>query len=271
MRETAQRPRPGLRIAGRGSRWSATRCGGSPSSMPPWSATTRELRRRPGSPGPGRARADGGDARRVAVRAEPDGLPRRRCRLHRAAGRRRRIGRRRGYRMDVEAASRAGARPAAAARAGMGAGTVPGLSRLAGRSHDRGGVRAGRAFLALASAAARPGRSRSCRAGAVNGAAGTLTVPPGPGPSLHQPFGNPQVVRDLADPVAAGEPLSCLQPQQLTPPLPGRGLPARCAYRIPASPHTPAASRRHDLSSTSSFLVKSWSAVVMAVARTEGA
>jgi hypothetical protein len=36
---------------------------------------------------------------------------------------------------------------------------------------------------------------------------------------------------------------------------------------MPASPHTPAASRRHDLSSTSSFLVKSWSAVVMAVAR----
>ncbi len=192
MRETAQRPRPGLRIAGRGSRWSATRCGGSPSSMPPWSATTRELRRRPGSPGPGRARADGGDARRVAVRAEPDGLPRRRCRLHRAAGRRRRIGRRRGYRMDVEAASRAGARPAAAARAGMGAGTVPGLSRLAGRSHDRGGVRAGRAFLALASAAARPGRSRSCRAGAVNGAQ------PGPLPS-RQARGhrstNPSVTR----------------------------------------------------------------------------
>jgi hypothetical protein len=31
-------------------------------------------------------------------------------------------------------------------------------------------------------------------------------------------------VRDLADPVAAGEPLSCLQPQQLTPPPLGRDV-----------------------------------------------
>jgi hypothetical protein len=40
-------------------------------------------------------------------------------------------------------------------------------------------------------------------------------------------------VRDLADPAAAGEPLSGLQPQQLTPPLPGKDVPARRASRTP--------------------------------------
>jgi hypothetical protein len=38
-------------------------------------------------------------------------------------------------------------------------------------------------------------------------------------------------VRDLADPVAAGEPLSYLQPQQLTPPPLGRDVHA--PLRIP--------------------------------------
>ena len=58
-------------------------------------------------------------------------------------------------------------------------------------------------------------------------------VPPGPVPSLYRPFGDPQIVRDLADPVAAVEPLSCLQPQQLTPPATRQGC-TRSAYRIPS-------------------------------------
>ena len=56
-------------------------------------------------------------------------------------------------------------------------------------------------------------------------------VPPGRCHRYYEPSGDPRVVRDLADPVAAGEPLSCLQPQQLTPLLIGRGVPA--ALRIP--------------------------------------
>ena len=56
-------------------------------------------------------------------------------------------------------------------------------------------------------------------------------VPPGPVPPPHRPFGDPQVPRDLADPVAAGEPPGGFQPQALTPLLLGGGIPA--SLRIP--------------------------------------
>ena len=65
-------------------------------------------------------------------------------------------------------------------------------------------------------------------------------------PSLYRPFGDPHAVRDLADPVAAGQPLSYLQPQQLTPPLPSRRR-TRPAAHTACTGHTPAARRRHDL------------------------
>src|SRR4029077_15201244 len=45
-------------------------------------------------------------------------------------------------------------------------------------------------------------------------------------PPPHRPFRDPQVVRDLANRVAAGEALSSLQPQPLTPLLLGGGVPA---------------------------------------------
>ena len=50
--------------------------------------------------------------------------------------------------------------------------------------------------------------------------------PPGPPPPPHRTLGDPQLLCDLADPVATGEPLSCLQPQPLTPLLLGGRVPA---------------------------------------------
>src|SRR5439155_2028224 len=40
-------------------------------------------------------------------------------------------------------------------------------------------------------------------------------IPPGPVPAPHRALGDPQVVRDLADLVAAGEPSGRLHPQPL--------------------------------------------------------
>ncbi len=51
-------------------------------------------------------------------------------------------------------------------------------------------------------------------------------VPPGPPPPAYRPFGDPQVPGDLAGRVAAGEPLSCPQPQPPAPLLLGRCIPA---------------------------------------------
>ncbi len=59
-------------------------------------------------------------------------------------------------------------------------------------------------------------------------------VPPGPPPPAYRPFGDPQVPGDLAGRVAAGESLSCLQPQPLAPLLLGRCVPA--ALRISHAP-----------------------------------
>src|SRR5437763_1599273 len=59
-------------------------------------------------------------------------------------------------------------------------------------------------------------------------------LPPGLMPPPHRPLGDPQVMRDLADRVAPGEPLSCLQPQPLTPLLLGGRVPA--PLRIPHAP-----------------------------------
>jgi len=56
-------------------------------------------------------------------------------------------------------------------------------------------------------------------------------VAPGLVPPPHRPGHNPQVVRDLINPVAAGEPLSRPQPQPLTPLLLGGRVPA--PLRIP--------------------------------------
>ena len=56
-------------------------------------------------------------------------------------------------------------------------------------------------------------------------------VPPGPVPPPHRPWRDPQVMRDLINPVAAGEPPGGLQPQPLTPLLLGGGIPA--TLRIP--------------------------------------
>jgi len=50
--------------------------------------------------------------------------------------------------------------------------------------------------------------------------------PSTPGP---RPFGDPQVVRDLLDHIAAGEPFGCLKPYLLAPLLLGG--------RVPAPPH----------------------------------
>jgi integrase len=76
-------------------------------------------------------------------------------------------------------------------------------------------------------------------------------VLPGPAPPPHRPFSDPQVIRDLADRVAAGEPPGSLQPQPLTPLLLGGRIPA--PLRIP---HTPVIRPRPPdvttLSSTSS-------------------
>ena len=57
-------------------------------------------------------------------------------------------------------------------------------------------------------------------------------VLPGPAPPPHRPFRDPQVMRDLADRVAAGEPPGGLQPQPLPPLLLAGVYPPRCAYRI---------------------------------------
>src|SRR5262249_1282833 len=62
----------------------------------------------------------------------------------------------------------------------------------------------------------------------------SAAVPPGPMPSSHRPFGDPQVVRDLIDPVAPGEPFGCMQPQPLAPLLLSRRVPA--TLRIPHIP-----------------------------------
>ncbi len=59
-------------------------------------------------------------------------------------------------------------------------------------------------------------------------------VPPGPPPPAYRPFGDPQVPGDLTGRVAAGEPLSCPQPQPLAPLLLGGGVPA--PLRIPHAP-----------------------------------
>jgi hypothetical protein len=57
---------------------------------------------------------------------------------------------------------------------------------------------------------------------------------PGFTPSPHRPFGDPQVMRDLADPLAASEPPGRFQPQSLPPLLLGRHVPA--PLRIPHAP-----------------------------------
>ena len=81
----------------------------------------------------------------------------------------------------------------------------------------------------------------------------SAAVLPGPVPPPHRTFRDPQVMRDLADRVAAGEPPGGLQPQPLTPLLLGGRVPA--PLRIPhASVIRP---RPHDvttLSSTSSLV-----------------
>jgi hypothetical protein len=59
-------------------------------------------------------------------------------------------------------------------------------------------------------------------------------VLPGPTPPPHRPFGDPQVVRDPLDPLAAREPPGGLQPQLLTPLLLGGRIPA--TLRIPHIP-----------------------------------
>jgi hypothetical protein len=59
-------------------------------------------------------------------------------------------------------------------------------------------------------------------------------VLPGPVPPPHRTFRDPQVIRDLADRVAAGEPPGGLQPQPLPPLLLSGRIPA--PLRIP---HTP--------------------------------
>ncbi len=51
-------------------------------------------------------------------------------------------------------------------------------------------------------------------------------VPPGPVPPPHRPSGDPQVVRDLIDLIAPGEPPGSLQPQPLPPLLLGGRIPA---------------------------------------------
>ena len=56
-------------------------------------------------------------------------------------------------------------------------------------------------------------------------------IPPGSVPPPHRPRRNSQIVRDLADPVAAGELPGGLQPQPLTPLLLGGRVPA--PLRIP--------------------------------------
>jgi hypothetical protein len=58
--------------------------------------------------------------------------------------------------------------------------------------------------------------------------------PSGPPPPADRPFGDPQVPRDLADAVAAGEPPAGLQPQPLPPLLFGGRVPA--TLRIPHIP-----------------------------------
>src|SRR5260221_493601 len=55
--------------------------------------------------------------------------------------------------------------------------------------------------------------------------------PARPCPTAALPPGDPQVVSDLADPVATGEPPGCLQPQPFTPLLLGGRIPA--PLRIP--------------------------------------
>jgi hypothetical protein len=77
-----------------------------------------------------------------------------------------------------------------------------------------------------------PGPQRFCTA-----------VPPGLAPPPHRPFGEPQVVRDLADRVATGEPVRGLQPQPFTPLLLSGRIPA--TLRIP---HAPVNARNHPTS-----------------------
>jgi hypothetical protein len=62
----------------------------------------------------------------------------------------------------------------------------------------------------------------------------SAAVLPGPMPPPHRPLGDPQVVRDLADRITPGEPLSCLQPQPLAPLLLGGRVPA--PLRVPHAP-----------------------------------
>jgi hypothetical protein len=75
-------------------------------------------------------------------------------------------------------------------------------------------------------------------------------VPPGPVPPAHRPFGDPQVARDLVDRVAAASRSAACGRSRSRRCCSAGVYPPRCAYRIPG--HTPAASRRHDSSSTSS-------------------
>ena len=51
-------------------------------------------------------------------------------------------------------------------------------------------------------------------------------VPLGPVPPPHRPIGDPQVLRDLPDRVAGGEPFGCLKPYLLAPLLLGGRVPA---------------------------------------------
>ena len=75
------------------------------------------------------------------------------------------------------------------------------------------------------------GLSRSRDTGPLDRSASGSAVLPGPVPPPHRPFGDPHVVRDLRDRVAAGEPPGGLQPQPLTPLLLGGRIPA--PLRIP--------------------------------------
>ena len=76
-------------------------------------------------------------------------------------------------------------------------------------------------------------------------------VLPGPVPPPHRPYGDPQVICDLVDHIAGGEPPGGLQPQPLTPLLLGGRIPA--PLRIPhTSVIRPQPPRRHDPISTSS-------------------
>ena len=96
------------------------------------------------------------------------------------------------------------------------------------------------------------GLSRSRDTGPLDRSASVAAVLPGPLPPPHRAFRDPQVMRDLADLVAAGEPPGGLQPQPLPPLLLSGRIPA--PLRIPhASVIRPQPPDVTTLSSTSSL------------------